>query len=165
MKLKFILGIIGYGMLGLSASFPLVAPAAAEPTPRTCASRKSPQKGAPSVEQVKIYLMCDSEGAFSQGKNITLIRDIKVQVGRSRRASQPDFSFMDGVTVDERKPVYDIRGSFVMYSCRAGTGDSCIVYTMPAQRGICFVDNFGDWRCRMLGSPSSIVRNAPWPTN
>jgi hypothetical protein len=165
MKLKFIFGIIGYGLLGLSASFPIIAPASAEPTPRTCASRKSPTKGAPSIEQVKMYLMCDSEGSFSQGTNITLIRDIKVQIGRSRRASQPDFSFMDGVTVDERKPVYDIRGSFVMYGCRSGASNSCMVYTMPSQKGICFVDNFGDWRCRMLGAPSNTLRNAPWPTN
>jgi hypothetical protein len=106
-----------------------------------------------------------AEGAFSQGKNITLIRDIKVQIGRSRRASQPDFSFMSGVTVDERKPVYDIRGSFVMYVCRAGASNSCMVDIMPAQTGICFVDNFGDWRCRMLGAPSRTLRNAPWPTN
>jgi hypothetical protein len=171
MKLKFILGIISYTLLGFSTSFSLNAQALTEATPRTCASRKNPTKGAPSAAQAEMYFICDGEfninGRLGPAK-AKLVRDVKIQISPKpilvNRANIEDIKeAAAGRNMDVEKPAYAIRGSFVNYACIKGSG--CIVDTFQASTGYCFVDTFSDWHCIMKGKSSSTRRNVPWPTN
>jgi hypothetical protein len=169
MKLKFIVGIVGYTLLGLSTSFQLSEPALAEPTPRTCASRKSPTKGAPTLAQAKAYFICGSE-LYSKGVgagSVTIVRNVQMEM-----SSKPIFvnaanvdnireaisSSRENITVDVKKPLYPIRGSLASYTCGANSS-TCLEYIIVGAKGFCFVDDFSEWHCKMKGNFGAKPRN------
>jgi hypothetical protein len=167
MKLKFIFGIVGYTLWGLSTSFQLSEPALAGPTPRTCASRKSPTKGAPTLAQAKAYFICGSE-LYSKGTgSVTIVRNVQMEmsrkpifvnaanVGNIREAIS---SSRENITVDVQKPLYPIRGSLASYSCGENSA-TCLEYIIVGAKGFCFVDDFGDWHCKMKGNFGAKPRN------
>jgi hypothetical protein len=171
MKLKLAFSTVCYALFGLSISFSFNAQAATEVMPRTCASRKSPTKGAPTVAQAKMYFICDGEFNINGGLGAAkakLVRDVKIEISPKpifvNRANIEDIKeAAAGRNMDVEKPAYAIRGSFMNYACTKNSS-GCIVDDIQAT-GFCFVDNFSDWHCIMKGKSSSTRRNVPWPTN
>jgi hypothetical protein len=177
MKLKFALGTIGYTLFALLTPISLNAqtlPYGTTRIPRTCPSLKNPKKGAPSIEQAKMYFMCDSEwesgtvGTGSIPSSLWLVDDLTLEVAsRSRPFNQSDLSFMmvrDGARVgmDTTKPVYEIQGSFTRYICSdmsrgRRVGKNCVVSRYTNGAGICFKTTFDDWHCRMTGAKKTKI--------
>jgi hypothetical protein len=92
---------------------------------------------------------------------MALMDDISIQVAPiSRRFLDTDLLFIqDGkgtyLSIATEKPIYDIRGSYTYYSCNNGhfmkVGANCSVVRKSGSNGICFIDNFNDWHCRLRG--------------
>jgi hypothetical protein len=148
-------------------------------TPKNCPSRLEPKRGAPSVDQAKLYFTCDSEveeGKVGRGNfysYIRLIENLTMQVSpKSRPANSTDLKYIESnrgsSPMDTTQPVYDIRGSYDGYVCydttrtRYQVGENCKVdrYTST---GICFRSTFGDWYCRMKGTYKEIGDKLPPP--
>jgi hypothetical protein len=179
MKLKFIVGIVGIvgcTLLGLSTSFQISEPALALPAPRTCASRKNPTKGAPTLAQAKAYFICGSELSSTGvgADSVTIVRNVQMEM-----SSKPIFvnaanvdnvreaisSSRENITVDVKKPLYPIRGSLASYTCGVKSS-TCLEYIIVGAKGFCFVDDFGDWHCKMKGNFGANPRNnVPLPAN
>jgi len=122
--------------------------------PATCADASQPKSGAPSAAQAAKYLACDQEK--ESGDQLYLIANAKVQVAGTSRRYNPNHDA--GTGVDEKKPVYDIRGSFDHYACsqltsysaKTNPGKQCAVSHETAAAGNCHHDTFGDWHCTMI---------------
>ena len=122
--------------------------------PATCADASQPKSGAPTPAQAAKYLACDQEK--ESGDQLYLIANAKVQVSGASRRYNPNHDA--GTGVDEKKPVYDIRGSFDHYACsrkdsysaKTNPGKTCAVSHEVAASGTCHHDTFGDWHCTMI---------------
>ena len=122
--------------------------------PVTCAERTAPAHGAPSAEQAKQYVICDSEHVF--GSSLFLVANVKVQVAP---VSHPPngIVIMNAAGINPGQPVWDIRGSLTQYQCsRTGATDNdfarthnCNIINQPAATGYCYKNTFGDWHCVM----------------
>lgn len=186
MKLKLTLRIIGYTLLAVLTPTVLTAqtvPYGTARRPHTCPSRVEPKTGAPSVEQAKMYFLCDEEWKFGTAGEgyltsyLWLVNDLSLQVApRSRPFNISDLQFIkryhEGVilSIDTEQPIYDIRGNFTNYICYDikriyPIGKNCTVSHFPNSNGICFRNTFGDWHCRMIGSPEKIEKHSPPPEN
>ncbi|RUS93989.1 hypothetical protein DSM106972_094600 [Dulcicalothrix desertica PCC 7102] len=147
--------------------------------PRTCASRTEPSKGALSVEQAKMYFICDKEwqngtpGQVSPTSSIWLIDNLDLKVASPERPfNQNDFTYTHYqggkiLAIDTEKPIYDIRGSYTSYVCYEinrvhAAGKNCSVTSFPDSSGICFRDTFSEWHCSMRGR-SKILHKMPPP--
>ncbi|NMG19742.1 hypothetical protein [Brasilonema bromeliae] len=182
-KVRFTLGIIGCTLLTVLTPTILTAqtlPYGTARQPQTCSSRVEPKKGAPSVEQAKMYFLCDQESQFGtpgQGgfsSFIRLISDLTLQIApKSRPANVTDLEYNtnqrgEHLSINMDKPVYDIRGSYTNHTCYEIRGRShlpgknCNVEQYTSA-GICFQNTFGDWHCRMKGSTKKVGDNLPPP--
>jgi hypothetical protein len=188
MNIKLTLGIIAFTLLGLITPAILKAQILNYGTtrrPHTCPpSGNSQKKRSLNVEQAKMYFTCDNErqdgtpgqrdGGFSSSLN--LINDLTLQIApRSRPSNSTDLKFNNhygGETLgmDTEQRVYDIRGSYTRYICRDSktyperypVGKNCDVERFTSA-GICFLDTFGEWHCRMIGSATRIGYKLPPP--
>jgi hypothetical protein len=128
--------------------------------PATCASRTAPARGTPSADQARQYFVCDKEVAFMS--TLSLVTNVKVQVSPSSHPpNQLVYSVPD---IDQREPVWDIRGSFTQYSCNKlatmpgwptgmnafARAHTCSSVDQPTATGACYKSTFGDWHCSML---------------
>ncbi|MDZ8053252.1 MAG: hypothetical protein RMX68_025495 [Aulosira sp. ZfuVER01] len=183
MKLKFTLRILGCTLLAVLTPTVLTAQTLSYGTtrkPHTCPSTVEPKKGAPSVEQAKMYFLCDQEWERprigSIGSALWLISDLTLQVApHSRPANGTDLTFNtrhggEHLGMDTDQPVYDIRASFTSYICNEirgsyREGKNCTVSQFPSSTGICFRNTFGDWHCRAKGSSKKIGDRLPPPQN
>lgn len=179
MKLKFTLRIIGCTLLAVFTPTVLTAqtlPYGTARTPQTCPSMVEPKTGPPSVEQAKMYFLCDQEWESSVGKSLWLISDLTLEVApNSRPANGTDLEYNtrhggEHLSMNTKQPVYDIRGSFTRYICHQikrlnPVGKNCTVSQYPNSTGICFRNTFGDWHCRMIGSSKQIGEHLPPPEN
>lgn len=184
MKLRFTLRIIGCTLLTVLTPTILTAqtlPYGTARKPHTCPSSVEPKKGAPSVEQAKMYFLCDQELQFKtpgQGgvsSSLWLISDLTLQVApNSRPVNGTDVEYNtnqrgEHLSINTEQPVYDIRGSFTRHICYEIRGRShlagknCTVEQFPNSTGICFRNTFGDWHCRMKGSSKKIGDDLPPP--
>jgi hypothetical protein len=144
--------------------------------PAVCASRKSPAKGAPTVDQAKTYFSCDSEGFTpfvfgGSGAKLYLVTEVKIEVASSPRP----FNILTDVdsAIDPKQPVYNIRGSYAGYWCKtpgAGGGGSypigknCTRSAYSNAGGMCYKDTFADWHCILsTGPPPSEIPDQPAP--
>ncbi len=177
MKRKFTLGIISctlFVMLTPTILHAQTLPYGTTRKPSICPSLKNPKKGAPSVEQAKMYFMCDSEwesgtvGTGSTNSNLWLVDDLTLEVAsRSRPFNESDLSFIrvrNGARVgmDTTKPVYEIQGSFTRYICYdmsrgRRVGKNCVVTRYTNGAGICFKTTFDDWHCGMTGAKGTEI--------
>ena len=120
--------------------------------PRTCADRTAPKTGAPSVAQATQYFICDAEEVF--GDNLYLVDNVKLQVAKGRKYNPNEDINMPGI--DTTNPVYPIRGSYQQYQCGAIYPDhtnlnrNCTLYSQPKATGVCYKNDFGDWKCKMV---------------
>ena len=122
--------------------------------PAKCRSTKEPDKGAPTPEQVKRYVMCALEG--EQGvapPNLTLLENVQVEIGKGRPFSPSADRYKSDADVNS--PVYPIRGSYDMYICSPPVapfrviGNNCSVFGHSQATGACYRTTFGDWSCSM----------------
>jgi hypothetical protein len=144
--------------------------------PAVCASRKAPAKGAPTVEQAKMYFTCGSELLVPQtfggsGAQLYLVTEVKLEVASSSRPfnilTDPDSA------IDPAQPVYNIRGSYAQYQCGtpgAGGGGSypigknCTRRVFSNAGGRCYKDTFADWHCVLsTGGPPTETLGQPAP--
>jgi len=143
-----IAGTIGlsYGQTGLGAKYDTR-------DPFTCKSKKEPAKGAPSASQVKDYVRCNSiSGEKTGGGYLSLFENAQFEIGKSR----PFSSWYDAgsTAIDNSEPVYPIRGTFDLYSCRppgsmgSPAGANCTRKKATEFTGTCFKTTFGDWSCQ-----------------
>jgi hypothetical protein len=176
MKLTFTLGIVGCMLLEL-----LVANASSAQTysyrtdrrPQTCPSRVTPRKGTISIEQAKMYFLCDQEGetgtpGTGNGGSLWLIDNLSIQVApRSRPVNQNDLEYAKSrrsgnLGIDTQQPVYDIKASYISSICHEvniyKVGKNCNVARFKNSNGICFRTTFGDWHCRAIGSSTTISK-------
>jgi hypothetical protein len=130
--------------------------------PTVCRSRLQPTQGPPSREQARRYFLCDSEMELSG--SLWLNEDVEIEIGRERPYNPGADRYRDDI--DPAEPVYPIRGSYTVYSCKAifyGESETargnCQVMPTPNATGVCYKDSFGDWHCRM-GPPN---RREPEP--
>ena len=136
--------------------------------PRTCPSRANPITGKLTIEQAKIYFICDYE---VDTPILHLVNDVNLQISsRSRPANNfSDFRIKGALNMNVKKGVYDIRGSFTSYTCFNATpgreGKNCDIAYLSGT-GICFNNTSDEWHCRMLSAPvKEGERNVPPPTN
>jgi hypothetical protein len=162
MKSRLTLSIIGGTLLTLLD--PSILPAQANDYGtsrqlRTCPSRTEPRSGRISVEQAKIYAACyyEEQGVFNASVKFVDILSLQV-APKPRRARDIDFRLHK---IDIEKPVYDIRGSMIVYNCyntlgstSYSHGSNCSVYREPKSNGKCYQTTFGDWHCVMAGGSS-----------
>jgi hypothetical protein len=126
---------------------------------RTCPSRTTPSSGRISVEQAKIYAACYYEEKPVFNAAVDFVDILSLQVApKSRRAKGADFRLHK---IDIEKPIYDIRGSIVVYNCQNITagyprGQNCRVSRVPNSTGKCYQTTFGDWYCTLGGA--SLVK-------
>ncbi len=173
MKLKLTLGIIGCTLLSLLIPSIIHAQNADYGTNRqrrTCPSRSEPKSGSISAKQATIYAACSYEEQKVFNTAVDFVDILSLQVSpKSRRAT---FSEHELNQIDIEKPVYDIRGSIVVYSCHntlSGTyprGRNCTVYTQPKSHGKCYQTVFSDWYCALgigYASPDLIKHDMPAP--
>jgi hypothetical protein len=136
--------------------------------PQTCTAAGKSKKRSLTVEQAKMYFSCDEEwedkgigGSFPN--KLHLLGDFNIKVApRSRPFNGRDlkFNYHHGWTVlsMSTKPVYDIRGNFTQYICGEidgrvfPAGKNCTVFKFTDSAGICFLDTFDEWHCRMSGN-------------
>jgi hypothetical protein len=128
--------------------------------PRTCPSRTEPSRGRISVKQTKIYTACYYEEKAVFNASIDFVDILSLDVApKSRQARSADLRLHQ---IDIEKPIYDIRGSIVIYNCQNITpgyphGQNCRVSRVPKSTGKCYQTTFGDWYCVLGGA--SLVRS------
>jgi hypothetical protein len=170
MKLKFAISIISCTLLTILTPGILIAQTIDYGTtrrPQTCTAVGKSKKRSLTVEQAKMYFSCDEEweqkgigGGFPN--QLHLLGDFNIKVApKSRPFNGQDlkFNYHHGGTVlsMSNEPVYDIRGSFSQYICseidsrRSPAGKNCTVFKFTNSAGICFLDTFDEWHCRMGG--------------
>ena len=129
--------------------------------PRTCASRTAPSHGAPSAEQAKQYVICELERG--DGANpISLVTNVKVQIASVSHEPNQFTKEITAARIDPREPIWDLRGSFNLYSCRAldsliasnniARTHNCSMSEQSNATGYCYKDTFGDWHCGLMGT-------------
>jgi hypothetical protein len=131
--------------------------------PKTCASRTAPAKGAPSPDQARQYVICDTEHVLGTG--LFLVTNVKVQVAPASHSPTPSFVSMQA-DIDPSQPVWDIRGSLTQYQCTQTSPDqnayarthNCSVNDLPAATGYCYKNTFRDWHC-VMGDPQNATLN------
>jgi hypothetical protein len=140
--------------------------------PRTCASMKTPARGAPTGDQLKQIFICESENVSSSiasGELLHLVTDVNIEVAKGRPFQMRTDAWPD---IDPSQLVYPIRGSYVMWQCVAlgringERGKNCTKADQPHASGVCYKDTFGDWHCKFMdgnaGNPG--MQRYPPPT-
>ncbi len=108
-----------------------------------------PRTGPLSPEQAHAYAICGQEKDYRGGsENLFLIGQVQVQVSKGRPYEHIRDSFQQ---IDPSKPVYDIRGTSVRYSCALPNSypdDRRCRRTVDAHdKGICYQTTFNEWKC------------------
>jgi hypothetical protein len=156
----------GFALAGIGAKY-------ATRDPVSCMSKTKPEKGAPTAEQVKQYVVCGSASRPGEGENgyhrMILMENVRVEIGQGRPFQGGVNSDINMHDVDPRFPIYPIRGSYVWYQCsNIADGDpwksidepgrNCNVYEHPRATGSCFKTTFGDWDCSMTDINAGLSR-------
>ena len=124
-----------------------------------CKSKKDPARGAPSSGQAIDYVRCSNEKI--SGGYISLLQNVQVEVGKSRPYSA--WSDVGNSDIDNAQPVYPIRGSYDLYSCRPPgsmgfpAGTNCNVFKANTFAGICYKTTFADWSCPVQGTSAPFT--------
>jgi hypothetical protein len=124
-----------------------------------CKSKKDPARGGPSSSQATDYVRCTNEKI--SGGYISLLQNVQVEVGKSRPYSA--WSDVGNSDIDNSQPVYPIRGSYDLYSCRPPgsmgfpAGTNCNVFKANTFAGICYKTTFADWSCPVQGTSAPFT--------
>ncbi len=127
--------------------------------PAVCRSTKEPAKGAPSGNQLKEYVQCANERIA--GGYISLMQNLQIEIGKSRPYSA--WSDSGHTNIDNSEPVYPIRGTYDLYSCRPPgsngfpAGQNCNVRKATEFKGTCYKTTFSDWSCPVQGIGDGFV--------
>ncbi len=137
---------------------------------RTCPDRTVPAKGKMSVAQATAYVACEYEEEPPYNARILFVDILSLQIAsQTRRVNAGDVSLWPDI--NQRKPIYILRGSIVVHACAniTGTatgpklGSNCIQSRVPKAKGNCRVDVFGEWTCYLGGYDSKPLTAEPAP--
>jgi hypothetical protein len=154
-------GVLAYGQAGAGKAYD-------SRDPFSCRSKKEPANGAPSGSQLKELVLCSNER--TAGGYISLFQNLQFEIGKSRPYSA--WSDSGYTSIDNSQPVYPIRGSYDLYSCRPPgsmgfpAGRNCNVRKATEFTDICFKTTFNDWSCPVLSvgdGLTGITKNVPPP--
>jgi hypothetical protein len=135
--------------------------------PRTCASMKDPQKGAPTGEQMSRIFICQEEGVSNSiggGQTLHLLADVKMQVGKARPFSMQTDAWPDS---DPSQPIYPVQGGYTHWTCGVigdaanKQGHNCSKTEQPHSSGICYRNSFGDWVCKFMDINGKYINACP----
>ncbi len=101
--------------------------------PRTCASIKEPQKGAPTGDQMTKVFICQEEGVTASvggSETLHLLTNVNMQVGRGRPFSMQTDAWPDS---DPSQPIYPVQGGYILWNCGV-IGYAAIRRATTAQR-------------------------------
>jgi hypothetical protein len=160
MKSRLIFGFIGCLLMTISTPSVLLAQQKDYGTNRqlrTCPSRTEPTRGRITVEQAKRYVACSFEEKPPFNGSIKFVDVLSLEIAPKTRSAKPaDFRLSN---LDPTKPIYELRGSIVIYSCAnvAGRstpppGQNCSISRDPKAEGKCYQTPFNEWHCVMRGA-------------
>jgi hypothetical protein len=123
---------------------------------RTCPSRTAPTKGRISVEQAKQYVACSYEERAPFNGSVKFVDVLSLEVAPKPRSPKP--ADLRLANLDIEKPIYDLQGSLVVYTCAKITGSSssskhgqnCSIIRNPKAIGKCYQTPFSEWHCVMI---------------
>jgi hypothetical protein len=134
--------------------------------PRKCASVTSP----PSAAQAVVLAQCSMEllDGTMGGGNLSLVQDLKLQMGAPRAFIYATDARLDGINVEAK--ITPLRGSYTSYFCGPANnmypaGHNCSRGVASDAIGWCWKTTFGDYKCALLAkaAPDMIADN-PAPT-
>jgi hypothetical protein len=181
MKSRLTNGIIGAMMLTLLAPTSIKAQQetayGTSRQPATCPSRSEPSTGRLSTAQAIKYATCDAEGdqVVATPGIANFLEILSLQVSPPRPVIKADIVTY-GKKIDRSKPIYEIKGSAVLYACSriAGMapyaigerGRNCQIWGSADSnsinsRGQCFTDFAGKWRCGLSILNMDSVKGPP----
>lgn len=136
-------------------------------TARTCPSRVSPKRGAISLEQAKIYFICDYEGISVDGSSLIFVDNLKLQISStSRSATSADLELSREINL--KQPVYPITARYTTTVCSSITppgnpmeGKNCVASDIKGS-GFCFRNTASNWDCA-IQARGSIARRVATP--
>jgi hypothetical protein len=132
--------------------------------PRTCASLKEPQKGAPTGEQMRKVFICQEEGLTRGGDILNLLTNVTMQVGKARPFMMSTDAWPDS---DPSQPVYPVQGGYIQWACGVigymsnQKGHNCTKVEQLHSSGICYKNSFGDWVCKFMDGNAKTVNACP----
>jgi hypothetical protein len=162
MKLSLAIGFIGSMLMTISDFGILPAKANDYGTNRqlrNCPSRTTPIKGRISVEQAKQYVACSYEEKAPFNASVKFVDVLSLEIAPKPRSPKP--ADLRLANLDIEKPIYDLQGSLVVYTCAKITdssssskrGQNCSIVRNPKAIGKCYQTPFKEWHCVMvLGS-------------
>jgi hypothetical protein len=118
--------------------------------PLDCSNSKAPARGAITSDLAKLYFICQMEKV--SGQYLYLVENVNLEVGSSRPYNPGQESAPE---IDPTKPMYAIRGSYMLYHCNEvstileNAGKNCAVYVHRKATGYCYTSTFGEWLCNM----------------
>jgi hypothetical protein len=123
---------------------------------RTCPSRTAPTKGRISIEQAKQYVACSYEERAPFNASVKFVDVLSLEVAPKPRSPKP--ADLRLANLDIEKPIYDLQGSLVVYTCAKITGSSssskrgqnCSIIRNPKAIGKCYQTPFSEWHCVMI---------------
>jgi hypothetical protein len=135
--------------------------------PRTCASKRDPQRGAPTGAQMEKIFACQEESVTQSvgGSNtLHLITDLHMEIGKARPFNMNTDAWDDS---DPSKLVYPVRGGYTQWACGVigedgnTNGHNCSKVLQPHSSGICYNNSFGDWVCKFMDGNATTVNACP----
>jgi hypothetical protein len=123
---------------------------------RTCSSRTTPTKGRINVEQAKKYVACSYEEKAPFNASVKFVDVLSLEIAAKPRSPKP--ADLRLANLDIEKPIYDLQGNLVVYTCAritnsslsAKRGQNCSIVRNPKAIGKCYQTPFSEWHCVMI---------------
>ncbi|MDB5429026.1 MAG: hypothetical protein JWP35_142 [Caulobacter sp.] len=142
------------------------------PGPRTCSTFKVPAEGPPSADTIAKYVICGQEYERPTAPSLYLLDQVRItgiSDGRPYNVNED----VNMSKIDTTKPVYDIEGSLVSYTCnrlwREGQydggddykqGTQCSTIHQTKASGLCYINTLHEWSCSLL-DVDQLTRGEP----
>ena len=122
---------------------------------------------APTLQEAVESFVCAEDRLILKQGPLILVDNVKIQIGAPRPfdkvADKLPEKWRMGLAVDERAPVYPLKGSFTLYECASlktspqSAGKNCNAVEESEQAGVCYKhptdigdpETHGQWQCRM----------------
>ena len=135
---------------------------------RVCTDLTKPSSGPISVAQATAYVACSYEKKPPVKAYVNFMDVKRLEIASTtRKVLTGDIVLWP--QIDQRKPIYVLRGHVVTHTCWniAGiykNGANCTRYDRPNAKGSCYIDKFADWHCSLGGLAATETRNQPAPS-
>jgi hypothetical protein len=135
----------------------------------TCPDKTNPKTGKMTVALATMHVVCFYEERPPYNANVTFADIASLRIVAQRKARTRDIMLWPDI--DQKRPVYDLRGSMFVHTCTNITtteyspkqGANCSLSVLPKAKGTCWVDIEGDWSCYLGGIDPYPKRKQPAP--